>query len=87
MDMSPIRPPMTLDECGSIQDRKRVFQYYAKIGDPSPVAEWLGTKYVPPTLPEGLDLDGEWQQHHIHAARWIKSIYERIYERPDRVLA
>jgi hypothetical protein len=69
------------------QRRKRYFQFLARIGDPSPIAEWLGIEYIPPSLPEGLDLDEEWEQHRLHAARWIRATYERLYEQPDRVPA
>jgi hypothetical protein len=62
------------------RDRKRCFQYLARMGDPSPIAEWLGIEYIPPLLPEGLDLSEEWEQHRIHAACWIGDAYERIYE-------
>jgi hypothetical protein len=62
------------------RDRLRCFQYLARMGDPSPIAEWLGIEYIPPSLPEGLDLSEEWEQHCIHAAHWIRDTYERIYE-------
>jgi len=66
-------------------NRKRFFQWLARMGDPYPIAERLGIEYIPPTLPEGTDLSDEWKQHHLHAARWIRATYERIYELADRV--
>jgi hypothetical protein len=60
--------------------RKSFFQWLARMGDPYPIAKWLGIDYISPVLPDDLDLSEEWKQHRIHAARWIRDTYERIYE-------
>ena len=62
------------------RDRLLCFRYLARTGDPYPIAEWLGIDYIPPSLPKGLDLSEEWEQQRIHATRWIRDTYERIYE-------
>lgn len=36
------------------RDRKRCFQYLARLGDPSPIAEWLGVEYIPLPCPKVL---------------------------------
>lgn len=63
-----------------LQDRIAFFQYFWQIGDPTPISEWLGIKYVPPSTPEGLDLSDEWRLHVEHARNWVADVYHRLYE-------
>lgn len=62
------------------QDRLTFFKYFWQIGDPTPIAEWLGVEYIPPSLPEGLDLSEEWRLNVEHARRWIADTFLRVYE-------
>ena len=62
------------------EDRIQLFKLFWRLGDPSPIAEWLGIEYIPPSLREGLDLDDELRLTIEHARRWIANVYRRLYE-------
>lgn len=62
------------------QDRIRFIKHCWHIGDTLHLERWLGIEYVPPTPPEGMDLDDEWRFMVEHAREWIIGIYRRLYE-------
>lgn len=62
------------------QDRIAFITYFWRIGDPAPIAEWLGIQYVPPTIPEDMDLDDQLAVTIGHAREWILGVYRRLYE-------
>lgn len=59
--------------------REDLFAICHYIGDPQPIATWLGIEYTPPSLPKNLDLSEEWRLTVVHAKQWIRATYERIY--------
>jgi hypothetical protein len=61
------------------EDRIQLLRFFWKIGDPSPIAEWLGIKYVPPLLPDDLDLNDELRLTVEHARMWIADVHKRLY--------
>lgn len=73
-----------LQECwygnASRNDRTLLFRYFWDIGDPTPIAEWLGIEYIPPAIPEGMNLDDELRLIVQHAREWISSVHRRLYE-------
>jgi hypothetical protein len=64
----------------SLQDRTLFFKFFWRIGDPLPIAEWLGIEYVPPTIAQDMDLDDELALLVNHARKWIANLYRRLYE-------
>jgi hypothetical protein len=51
-----------------------------QLGDTMRIAEWLGLEYIPPTVPQDMDLDDEWLFMIADARKWIDDIYRRLYE-------
>lgn len=64
----------------SQQDRTWFFKFFWRIGDPLPIAGWLGVEYVPPTIPDDMDLDDQLAVTIDHAREWIVGVYRRLYE-------
>ena len=73
-----------LDQCwygnAAHSDRVLLWPYFWKIGDPTPIAEWLGIEYIPPTISDDMDLDDELELIVHHARKWITAVHQRLYE-------